>query len=69
MTYVEVLPELRALSRGEKIRLIQFLAQELDEDERDLIEVGRSYPIASPDRAFAAASALLAALAEENGQP
>jgi len=69
MSYVEVLPELRTLSRFDKIRLIQFLAHELERDERDLIEPGRSYPIASPDRAFTAAVALLSALDEEKTRP
>jgi hypothetical protein len=63
-----MLPEVRALSRLDKIRLIQFLAQELERDESDLIEAGRSYPLWSPDRAFSAAAALLQALEDEKGQ-
>jgi hypothetical protein len=69
MSLPEVLPEVRALSRLDKIRLIQFLAQELERDESDLIEPGRSYPLWSPDRAFSAAAALLEALEADKVQP
>jgi hypothetical protein len=69
MPLTEVLPEVQALSRLDKIRLIQFLAQELEQDETALIEPGRSYPVWSPDRAFTAAAALLQALEEEKSQP
>jgi hypothetical protein len=68
MSLAEMLPEVQSLSRLDKIRLIQFLAQELERDEGSLIEPGRSYPIWSPDRAFTAAAALLEALEEEKGQ-
>lgn len=59
MSLTEVLPEVQALSRLDKIRLIQFLAQDLEQDEAALIEPGKSYPAWSPDRAFEAAAALL----------
>lgn len=69
MSLSEVLPQLRSLTRLDKIRLIHFLAQELERDESDLIEPGRSYPVWSPDRAFTAAAALLEALEDDKGQP
>jgi len=69
MSFAEMLPEVRALSRLDKIRLIQVLAQELERDEDALIEPGRSYPVWSPDRAFSAAAALLEALEKEKVQP
>jgi hypothetical protein len=69
MSLTEVLPDVQALSRLDKIHLIQFLAQELELDEGGLIEPGRSYPLWSPDRAFSAAAALLQALEEEKTQP
>jgi hypothetical protein len=69
MSLTEILPEVQALSRLDKIRLIQFLAQELERDESALIEPGRSYPIWSPDRAFSAAAALLESLEEEKARP
>jgi hypothetical protein len=62
VTLTEVLPEVQSLSRLDKIRLIQFLASELERDDATLIEAGQSYPIWSPDRAFTAAAALLEAL-------
>jgi hypothetical protein len=68
MSLTEVLPEVQALSRLDKIRLIQYLAQELERDESGLIEPGRSYPVWSPDRAFSAAAALLQALEEEKAK-
>lgn len=69
MSLAEVLPEVRSLSRLDKIRLIQLLAQELERDEGGLIEPGQSYPVWSPDRAFTAAASLLQALEDEQGQP
>ena len=69
MSLAEVMPEVQSLSRLDKIRLIQFLAQELERDERSLIEPGRSYPVWSPDRAFSAAAALLSALEDEKSRP
>lgn len=67
MSLAEVLPEVQTLSRLDKLRLIQILAQELEGEEGELIEAGRSYPVWSPDRAFSAASALLEALEQEKG--
>jgi len=69
MSLAEVLPEVQSLSRLDKIRLIQLLAQELEREAGGLIEPGRSYPLPSPDRAFTAAAALLRALDEDKGQP
>jgi hypothetical protein len=69
MSLVEVLPEVQSLSRLDKIRLIQLLAQELERDESGLVEPGRSYPVWSPDRAFGAAASLLQALEDEKNQP
>jgi hypothetical protein len=68
MSLDEVLPEVQTLSRLDKIRLIQFLAQELERDDSELIQPGRSYPVWSPDRAFTAAAALLQALEEDKLQ-
>jgi hypothetical protein len=69
ISLTEVLPEVQQLSRLDKIRLIQFLAQELERDEGSLIEPGRTYPVWSPDHAFPAAAALLQALEDEKSQP
>ena len=62
MSLTDVLPEVQTLSRLDKIRLIQFLAHELERDDEGLIEPGRSYLVWSPDRAFSAAMALLRTL-------
>jgi hypothetical protein len=64
MSLTDILPGVQTLSRLDKIRLIRFLAQELERDEE-----GRSDSIWSPDRAFTAAAALLQALQDEKGQP
>lgn len=69
MSLNEVMPNVQALSRSDKIRLIQVLARQLEEDDGGLIESGLSYPIWSPEKAFTAADVLLQALAEEQGQP
>jgi hypothetical protein len=69
MSFAEVVPEVQSLSRLDKIRLIQFLAQELEREAGGMIEPGRSYPLSSPDRAFTAAAALLQALEEDQRQP
>lgn len=65
MSLTEVLPEVQTLSRVDKIRLIQILARDLEQNESDLIEPGKSYPFWSPDREFGAAAALLQALEED----
>ncbi len=68
MSLGEVLPEVQTFSRQDKLRLIQIPAQELEREEGDLMEPGRSYPVWSPDRAFTAAEALLEALEDERGR-
>jgi hypothetical protein len=64
----DVLTELHELSRLDKIRAIQYLAEDLARDESGLIEAGRSYPIWSPDRAFSAAVTMLEALDEDRAR-
>ena len=65
MSLAQVLPEVQSLSRMDKIRLIQFLAQELEHDDSGVIELGQSYPIWSPESAFSAADTLMRALEDE----
>jgi hypothetical protein len=69
LSLAEMLPEMRSLSRGDKIRLIQFLARELEQDESTLIQSGQSYPVWSPDCDYSAAAALLQALDAEKVSP
>jgi hypothetical protein len=53
----------------DKIRLIQYIARDLEQDESSLIEPGQSYPVWSPDRAFAAAAVMLKALEDDKRHP
>ena len=68
MSLIDVLPGLQSLSRGDKIRIIQYLARELERDEESPIEPGQSYPIWSPDQAYSAAEVLLKELENDKGQ-
>ncbi|MGI8670428.1 MAG: hypothetical protein ACR2J3_11400 [Aridibacter sp.] len=45
MTVTELLPTLKALNHKEKIRAIQFLANEEAKEEEIFFEEGASYPI------------------------
>ena len=68
LSLAQVLPEVQSLSRMDKVRLIQFLAQELERDDTSVIEPGQSYPVWSPDSAFSAANVLMQALEDEKTQ-
>jgi hypothetical protein len=65
----DVLSDFHELSRLDRIRVIQALAEDLAHDESSLIEAGRSYPIWSPDKAFSAADVMLQALEEDRACP
>ena len=54
----ELIPEAKSLSRIDKLRLIQLLAEELATDEGSDIKDGQSYAVWSPDSAFTAAEVL-----------
>lgn len=70
MALAEVLTHARALPRREQLRLIQELAAGLQAPESELpIEPGRDYPVWSPDSAYGAAAALLAAVEAPEGRP
>jgi len=63
MSLAELLPTVNSLSRQDKLRLIELLAEELARSEEPSpMEAGQSYPVWSPDRAYDAASMLLRAL-------
>jgi hypothetical protein len=69
MSFVEMLPEVRALSRIDKLRLIQLLAEDLAQtEERAWIAPGQTYPLWSPDRAYDAAAVLLSELEAERNR-
>lgn len=65
MPLVEMLPEVRGLSRQDKIKLLHFLAQDLEQEEVEIITANRTYPMWSPDQAFSAAATMLEVLEEE----
>jgi hypothetical protein len=70
MSFVEMLPEVRALSRIDKLRLIQLLAEDLAKaEESTLFAARQTYPVWSPDRAYDAAAVLLRELEAERTQP
>ena len=67
MSLVEILPDVQALPRADKLRLIQFLAQELVEaEDPPALVAGEEYPVWSPYDAFAAADTLLEVLRAED---
>ncbi len=61
----ELLPDARSLSRTDKLRLIQLLAEDLAGDDGTGIRPDQAYAVWSPDRAFDAADVMLRALAAE----
>lgn len=66
MSLTEMLPDIQSLPRVDKLKLIQLLAQELAEAEGPpALQAGQSYPVWSPDQAFAAAETLLQTLRTE----
>jgi hypothetical protein len=67
MVLADVIPDVRTLSRADKLRLIGLLAEDLARAE-GLIEPGQSYPVWSPESAFAAAEAMMQALERDRGQ-
>jgi hypothetical protein len=63
-----LLPALQSLSRADKLRLMQHLANELAREEGVApVERGAAYPVWTPQHAFEAADVLLKAL--EQGGP
>ena len=66
MSLAEMVPDLQALPRADKLRVIQLLAAELAREEgMDVIPVGASCPIWSPFDAFDAANSLMHLLEQE----
>ena len=58
MTITEVLLTLKALNHKDKIRAIQFLANEVAKDEEVYFEEGKSYEVWSPFEAYEASQVL-----------
>jgi hypothetical protein len=70
MSLAEMLPQARALSRIDKLRLIQQLAEDLAQAEEPTPFVAdQTYPLWSPDQAYDAAAVLLRELEAERTRP
>ena len=67
MTISEVLPTLKALNHKDKIRAIQFLANEVAKEEEVFFEEGKLYEVWSPFEAYEAAAQLEKLLKEKEG--
>ena len=66
MSVAELFPTLRNLSRAEKLRVMQFLVQELaSEEEALLLQLGSTYHVWSPYNSHNAAQKLAALLEED----
>ena len=66
----EIISEVRALRRTDKLRVLQSLVSDLlDEEEASRALPGRSYPVWGPHGAFEAADAMLKALENESRWP
>lgn len=66
MSVAELFPSLQNLSRAEKLRVIQFLVQELaSEEEALLLQPGATYHVWSPYNSHNAAQKLAVLLAED----
>ena len=66
----DLVPAARALSRADKLRLIQLLVADLArEEEVAPVEVGASYPLWTPHHAFEAADVLLRELEAAGAEP
>ncbi len=65
MSLTELLPSLKDLNKIDKLRAVQFLVHDLAKEERALFGENEECPVWSPYGVFAAAGALLEALASE----
>ena len=66
MAFADILPEVRALSRGEKIQLAQILLEDLASQEAPVtFKDGQVYPIYTPAYAPEAAAQLAQVLMEK----
>ena len=59
MSATQLLPQLRQLSRIDKLHVMQFLLSELAQEESDLLQPGLDYPAWSPYDASSAAETML----------
>ena len=69
MTLSQLLPALRDLSRAEKWRAMQFLVEDLAQEEARLLTAGAQYPLWTPLNAYDAGKALLGMLNATEAKP
>jgi hypothetical protein len=70
MSIAEIIPAVRALSRGEKFQLAQILLADLaEEDPSAMFKEGQVYPIYTPEYAPEAAAQLAQVLREDGTRP
>ena len=65
MTYTEVLPTLKTLNHKDKIRVIQFLANEVVKEEDSIFADNREHEFVSQTDAFEASQILQKLLDEQ----
>lgn len=66
MSIAEIIPAVRALSRGEKFQVAQLLFEDLaSEEQMTMFPAGQVYPIYTPAYAPQAAAQLAQVLSEE----
>ena len=66
MTLTDLIPELRALPRADKLWVIQMMAAEVaSEEEAGLLKPGQEYSIWSPFDAFEGAATLMRVLEQD----
>jgi hypothetical protein len=58
MTLAELLPKLESLPKTDKLRVMQFLAQELVKEEEQSLKADQEYSIWTPFHAYDAAAVL-----------
>jgi hypothetical protein len=64
MSVLELLPSLKILSRSEKLQIMQFLVQELIDEEDNVLQAGKTYNVWSPLNSHKAAEQLATLLEE-----
>jgi hypothetical protein len=70
MSIAEIIPAVRALSRGEKFQLAQMLLEDLAREELlATFKEGQVYPIYTPEVALGTAAQLAQLLKEDETRP
>jgi hypothetical protein len=68
MEFTELIPAIRSLPRADKLRLIQFIAADVAQEEETPSDLaGKTIPLWSPHDSFEGAATLLHMLEEDKG--